>query len=408
MSSTQILADAQMRRQVGLDFALTGDPQISMFTYNYHRHTKYAKNVEAIHFNETVDFGKTGTISIPLSSGHLLHKLRLFLRLPPLVRPEDSTYIGWTQTVGYAMIDYVEFLVDDVGICKMPGTFLEVMDYLTTTTDKQKSRDRCVGRFDNVNVVKDNALASQDLYIDLPFWFCRRLAASLPLVCLSNHVLKLRFKFRPFSELVIHDGEIEPQPMSIADAALIGEFFLIGDEEKHLIASETQRFLIEQWQYDSFIVSRGTTRNRFQLQFNRPVKELVWYFVEAESEENNDYFNFGRRTDKLQGANFITTVALHFDGKERFSKLPESFYRTVLPERYHTFSGDRNIYVLSFAESPEWGQPTGTANFSTYDNIELTFDFVSDVPECYLKVLAINFNRLVIEPNGPVTIEYMT
>ena len=98
--------------------------------------------------------------------------------------------------------------------------------------------------------------------------------------------------------------------------------------------------------------------------------------IETESEDNNDYFNYGRRDIQQLGGEMVTRIGLALDGKTRLEKLPESFYRLITPQRNHTTAGNRNIYVISFAENPEINQPTGTINFSGYDSVELLLDFI--------------------------------
>jgi len=391
-----------------MDEYLTKNPQTSLFTYDYRRITPFAKNTIMFPFNEKVDFGRRITASIP-AQGDLVHTIHLYFRLPQLSPPPSgSTYLGWVNTVGYAMIEYVEFRLGETVIDRHSGQFMDVMDYISTSYNKVIGRDKSVGRYDTVNVLPMNALGEQDIYVPLQFWFNKKLPSALPLLSLSGQSVKIHVKLRPFGQVVTYDGNVEPVAFPIQDAGLIVDYYLLSDAEKVSYLTEPQDYLIEQWQYQTYEISAGVTTNRFTLDFVGCIKEIVFCLVEAESEDNNDIFNYGLRNDVTQGGEMITKIGLAMDGLSRQDKLPESFFRIVLPQRNHTFSGDRNIYVLSFAESPEINQVTGTANFSRYDRIELLLDFIDSVPRCKLHILGINYNKLNIVPKQGVEIEFLT
>lgn len=410
MAASVNATNMQISRKGGMDNLIYNNPFVEkpdlyIFNYTYNTIAPFARHTASIPFDGPVGFGKTGTCTIPLTNGHLLHKTQLYAKLPPLALPQGSTYVGWTQSIGYAMIDYVEFLIDEKAVSKCPGWAMEVVNYLETPVDKALNVNSCVGRYDNINVVKQNALSPQDIYLEFPFWFCKKIKSSLPLLSLSGHVIKIRVKFNSFDKLVSYDGPNVPVHIPMLEVGIVGNFFILTDEEKQTYLTEPQEYLIEEWQFELDTIPRGVSTSKYKLPFTRCVKEIMWFFVETESKANNDSFMFGLRNPGNVGGAMISKASLLFDGFERYSKLPESFYRK---EHYHTFLGNRNIYNISFAENPEMNQPTGTANFSLFDDIELCFDFVEDVPECILHTLAINYNRLVIHPTGDVQIDYLT
>ena len=385
-----------------------GQTYASMFSYNYKRITPYAKHTVEITFNEKVDFGKTITANIPYL-GDLIHTIHLHFRLPQLSPPPpDSKYLGWVNAIGYAMIDRVEVRIGETVIDTHTGLFMEILDYISMPPGKGDGRNKSVGRYDNANVLSINALGEQDIFVPLQFWFNKKIMSALPAICLTGQSLKIHVKLRPFSELVTYDGDIVPVPYPIQEAGVVIDYFLLSEPEKMLFKNETQEYLIEQWQFQTFEIPAGITTSRFSLDFTRCIKEIIFVLVEVESEENNDYYNFGIRDAEKQGGELARKIGLAFDGKTRQEKLSESYFRLVTPQRYHTFTGNRNIYNISFAENPEINQPTGTANFSRYDSVELLLDFVDAVPQCRLHVLGINYNKINIAPDNSVQIEFLT
>lgn len=410
MSNTLITAAQQITRVSGLDNYLSGtdpsDPMLgSMFAFSYKKMTPFAKNTAYIPFQEKVDFGKTISAEIP-HLGDLMNSIYLYFRLPPLNITPGSNYTGWTQAIGYAMIDSVEVRIGETKIDSTTGLFMEVLDYMGDPRDR--SSWRSVGRYDTVNVLPQNAVSYQDIYVPLRFWFNKKISSSLPLVTMGGLPVKIVVKLRPFNSLITQDGPIPPETAeSILDAGLIIDYYILSDAERESYKVEPQKYLIEQSQWNIFEVNAGTTTGRYSLDFNKCIKELVFFFVETESEANNDYFNFGRREIMPEGE-MAYSISLLFDGKERFANLPESYYRYITLQKTRSSVGDRNIYVIPFATAPELIQPSGTANFSRYDTVELVVDFIDSVPQCKLYVLGINYNVLTLEPGGAAQVEFLT
>jgi hypothetical protein len=404
MSNSVIAATMQITHTGGLDEYLTGHPEVSLFDYDYKRITPFAKHSIMVSFNEKVDFGRTITATIPFM-GDLVHTVYLYFRLPQLTPPPGSTYLGWTNTVAYAMIESVQIRINDSIIDQTNGLFMEIMDYLNTPMDKQRAKNKIIGRYDTVNVLPINALGEQDIYVPLQFWFNKKRFSSLPLVTLSGQSVKIHVKLRPFDQVVTYDGSTKPVPHPIQNSSVLIDYYMLSNAERLSFKNELQSYLIEQWQWQTFEIPVGITTSRFTLDFTRCIKELVFVLVETESETNNDYFNFGKRTGSI-GGELVSNVGLAFDGRTRLEKMPESFYRIVTTSKYHTFGGNRNIYTISFAENPETNQPTGTANFSRYDSVELLLDFVDDLPQCRLHILAVTYNKFNIATDG-IQIEFL-
>lgn len=409
MSNTISTVTTQLARPAaGLESYLTGNPRQSLFSaYDYRQHTPYAKNATIVPFNEKVGYGKTISAVVPYV-GDLVQNIRLYFRLPALPLPIGSTYVGYTNTIGYAMIESVEMRIGEQVIISRSDVFLDCMDYLQTDASKQTAAWKAVGRYDTVNVLGQNAMGPQDIYVGMNLWIEKRPASALPLLKLGGIPVRVVVKLKPFASCVTYDGLEPPIECPPLDAGLLVDYYVLSDDEKQDFHEEDQHYLIEQWQVDRFDISPGMSSNRFSLDFNLSVKELVFCFVEQESEDNNDFFNYGQRDPLVQGGEFISTFSFFLDGKERIEKLPESYARMVLPKKYHTFAGNRNIYTLPFAEYPEViAQPSGTCNMSGYDSVELGFEFVNNLPATRLYVAAISYNRLVISESG-VTLEFLS
>lgn len=114
----------------------------------YRRHTNFA--IEAIEqtFQGTADFGKKVTCTIS-RNGDLINKIYLQVQFPalsigsvwapaPAVQP---FYVAWTNSLGHALIRYVNIEVGGQKIDAQYGEWLEIWNALTQVSEKENGYD---------------------------------------------------------------------------------------------------------------------------------------------------------------------------------------------------------------------------------------------------------------------------
>jgi len=409
MTSSTTSAALQLNNLGPMDNYLFGkDPDLdhSLFTYNVSRIAPFSKNIVSVDFTDTIDFGKILTATMPYK-GDLINTIYLHIKLPKLDIPTGSTFVAWTNAIGYSIIEYIEILVGEFVISHQTGDLMEILDYMTTPDDKKLAKNSSVGRYDNVNVLPLNSIDQKDIYIPLQFWFNKKLSTSIPITALYHNQIKIRVKLRKFQECVSYDGTVEPDVKNIIECRLLADYYMISKEEKDNYINEELIYLVEQFQDVSFNIQSNSVANRHTLNIDKSIKELILVLRETESEENNDWFNYGLRNTNRPGQEFIKTIELYMNGLPRFEKINESYYRLITPQKNHTYAGNRNIYSIPFAEIPEINQPTGSVNFSLYSNVELALEYVQNVPECKLHVYGISYNILRIK-DGKAKLEFLS
>ena len=409
MADNVIAASLQISRTGGLDKLLTSAPTTSLFSYDIKQSTAYSKITTPIMFNEKVDFGKRLSVSFPYTAD-LLHSVVLHFTLPVVTCPSSSSFVGWTNCIGHALIETVEVTIDETVIDRQTGLFMEVNSQLQVV---QAASDVMMGRINDINGLGQDAKTNREIFVPLQFWFNKKISSAIPLVSMGTQTVKIYVNLRSFQDVVTYDGPDQPvQPLGL-NLEAIADYYMLGNEiEKQDFLSEPQEFIIEQNQMMTFDVPQGLVTNRFELtgEISSCVKELIWVLIENDSVSNNDYFNFGSRISDKIGTEFITKIGLYLENQPRFSKMIESYYRLVLPLKYHTHaSGEKNIYTMPFSHSPENNQPSGTLNFSRYESVELALDFVDQVPACTVNILAVSYNKLTIsKPEQLVQVDFMT
>jgi len=358
------------------DIYLTGNPQITFFKVVYRRHTNFSMESVEQTINGTVATNGRSTVTIS-RNGDLVGRVYL-----------QSTCAS-TQVVNSAVTDLssVEVEIGGQRIDKQTGHWMQVWAELTEnktgrglgtnfqtmsgygsavavnegTDIADNSTDAAVvhfATFDQVSAIQ---------WTPLQFWFCRNPGLALPLIALQYHEVKLIFNFAT----VTHSGH-----------KVWCDYIYLDTDERRRFAQVSHEYLIEQVQEQS--VSASTSSQSEDLNFNHPVKELIWA----------GGFSSGVLTAFAGAAS--ETVLLKLNGHDRFAAREAGYFSRVQVYQHHTGEGgfaDRSIGVYSFALKPEEHQPSGTCNFSRIDNAQLTF---SAGFETAGSIYAVNYNVLRI------------
>ena len=361
------------------DIYLTGNPQITFFKVVYRRHTNFS--MEAI--QQTWDGTSTGSSNNRCSAtisrnGDLVH--RMYFEILCSVHVDTNNPGSW-------FVEDVEVEIGGQKIDKHTGEWMETWAELTesnptgtvcdgsstwgtTSTSFQKMSG--MGGVDaDGNLVDISAIP---LYIPLQFWFCRNPGLALPLIALQYHEVKVILNFRGDSALATSQNN------------LWCDYIYLDTDERRRFAQVSHEYLIEQIQSQSLAAGGGN------INFNHPVKELIWNVAQTQ--------NGGRTVVAATGLEFL----LKLNGHDRFAARDYRYFTRTQVWEHHSGGGgvDSNakgsgkfndsIGVYSFALKPEEHQPSGTCNFSRIDNAQLT----STSNTVALNVYAVNYNVLRI------------
>lgn len=379
------------------DIPITGNPQISYFKSIYHRHTNFA--VEPIHnlFNETPDFGRKTTCVID-KKGDLLSALYLEIQLPSI------TPVGWVNGIGNQIIKTVEIHIGGHTIDKISGKALDIYNEMIISPGIKSSYYDMIGKLFTYGV--GSQLDALLLYVPLPFWFCRDISRSLPLINLGFMDISIVVELEQFDNLWYKkNAGIPPANIHITSMTLLTNYiYLDVHERRKMLANPKIEYLIEQFQEPnqmSIIYDQQSISHPIYL--NHPVKEIIWYYqsIYANSiNDTNNYANFlnpGTSSQKLVEP--FTTVELKFNGNDRFTMLNAKYFRSVQPYEHHSSNPDNYVYLFSFAFNPEVNQPSGTCNFSKIDDVRMNIGLSTNIQNGAIYILAINYNILRIQ-NG--------
>lgn len=180
-------------------------------------------------------------------------------------------------------------------------------------------------------------------------------------------------------EITQKNNSVNFNNITLKNCFLLVEYGFLEDEERIRFAQARHEYLVEQLFYNGSEVVNGVNQS-FNIGFTQACKELVWVSQLSLIENLNDTFNY---TDSplrdaegnTIGKNLITNSSILFNGHERISYRTNDYFSKAQIYQNHRHAASEGINVYSFSIYPEKHQPSGTANMSLIDNINLKTTF---------------------------------
>ena len=304
------------------DVYLTGNPQITFWKVSYRRHTNFAMESIEQTFNGQADFGRRVTCTIS-RNGDLAYRTYLQVTLPEINQQmanqsgAKGVYARWLDFPGEQLISQVEVEIGGQRIDRQYGDWMHIWNQLTLTSEQQRGYYKMVGNTTQLTFITDpsfndvdgpcesnaprqvcaprNALPETTLYVPFQFWYCRNPGLALPLIALQYHEVKINLDIRPIDECLwavstlgacTGSGKVTTAyNQSLVAASLYVDYVFLDTDERRRMAQNPHEYLIEQLQFTGD-ESVGSSSNKIKLNFNHPVKELIWV---VQPDENVDY-----------------------------------------------------------------------------------------------------------------------
>ena len=384
------------------DLYLTKNPTINLFQYRYFKYVNFATETIKQHLNDAVEFGQSKISVNILKKGHLLSKIYLAIKLPILVLI-DGTYACWSDTLGYAIFNQpIELVIGGIIVDRLYGTGLDIVDELK----KKIGKDILILKSDLYRSTLYNAKKIIDLMIPLDFWFTKDYSLALPLLAMTNQDISINFSFRNFEDLINYDGTVGTYPAYVIDSYVYIEYIFLDETILPDFQKQKFTYIIEQMIYNGDEnIQQNQSIFQTQVTFKNPCKELLFVCIDQNNIDNNQYFNYSRRSD---GEPLVLEASLLLDGKHRFDNfLPENIFRNYFPNNVHSIIPNKYLYTIPFCTTPETTtQPTGSINLSRFDNVTLALNMNNNNPTCQIHIYGIMLNVVTIE-NGNLSFEFV-
>ena len=339
------------------DIYLTGNPQITFFKIVYRRHTNFS--METI--EQTIDGTSTtsannevGSVTIS-RNGDLIHKIYL---------TSSSSAI----TDGSKLIKEVELRIGGTLIDKHTREWMNVWNELTIPASKQAAfKWMTAGHAHTTTTMTDATNKGTDnklnmIQIPLLFWFCRNPGLALPIIALQYHDIVVK----------ITAGTNEDLGNSPVTYEVWVDYIFLDTDERRRFAQVAHEYLIEQVQIKE---ESNTSELSVDLNFNHPVKELIWTTPNANVESQ--------------------TTKLELNGNDRFRAMKPEYFQLRQPYEYHTSVPGPNY--SNTLNSPELSPPLECIVDGTHGGSKGTISSVSieDTPG--------NAQQIVIDNGQTIT-----
>jgi hypothetical protein len=365
------------------DIYLTGNPQITFFKVVYRRHTNFSMEAIEQTWNGTESALGTARATATISrNGDLVH--RMYLEISGTQKSQTISSV-----TGICITD-VELEIGGQKIDKHTGNWMNVWAHLTEPNPSGHVGDADISGggdgtlFQNMSGLgglQGTNNATTRFFVPLYFWFCRNPGLALPLIALQYHEVKV----------ILNTNFDHGYDITAPKNKLWCDYIYLDTDERRRFAQVSHEYLIEQVQEQSMTTGAASS----DINFNHPVKELIWCVD-------------GTSTDQVQTAigSSTCTYQLKLNGHDRFAARDWRYFSRVQVSEHHSGAGgltqntgaaqgkfSDGIGVYSFALKPEEHQPSGTCNFSRIDNAQI----VGSAAQCVAtRIYAVNYNVLRI------------
>jgi hypothetical protein len=285
------------------DIYISGNPQITFWKVLYKRHTNFAMESIEVTFNGQADFNKRVTAVINRNAD-LMYRTYVQVVLPAVdfTSVTQVNRFRWLNFIGHRLIKTVELEIGGQRIDRQYGDWMQIWTQLSQDQGTIEALNDMLGNTHDLVLMKDrrgyaldascagseltNSCApragtpARTLYIPLQFWFCRNPGLAIPLIALQYHEVRINIEFEQwinctYYELVSSNTAAPTSIQSLTAASLYIDYIYLDTEERRRFAQQTHEYLIEQLQFTG-AESITSSSNKIQLNFNHPVKELVW------------------------------------------------------------------------------------------------------------------------------------
>jgi hypothetical protein len=424
------------------DAFFTDDPEYTYFIKNFQKHTNFAPFFVDLDVEGEVEFGNTIRCTIPQNQGDLLKTVSMKVELSSIQQNlvNNIEGIGYVESIGHAMIEYVEILIGGQVIQRIPSDFLAIYSDNYVTQTKQHNLEKLIGKpplefsgtqVSSVQIAGYLGLATSDTkyFVDIPFYFYNNPELAVPLCAITGQEIEIVIKLRDLKDCVwgydatdpannnsiFYLGDFVQTKGLIKSLKLTTEMVSLDEEEKQMLLSKKIDYIITQIQESKTEIPQDLNIDsvvdiKHKLEFKNPIKELFFVIqrlrkvIGGHFVTNFDYdSNYQLYNGEYVNYEHLQNLEIQLDDSIILDKVSGNVInlRAVQSGIHHSRTQlFRRYYSYSFALEPERWYPTGQRNFSLIKEQHLKLKILPDnLAKRELRVLGLSYNILRVE-NG--------
>lgn len=424
------------------DAFFTDDPEYTYFIKNFQKHTNFAPFFVDLDVQGEVEFGNTIRCTIPQDQGDLLKTVSMKVELSSIQQNLVGGIegIGYVESIGHAMIEYVEIMIGGQVIQRIPSDFLAIYSDNYVTQTKQHNLEKLIGKpplefsgtqVSSVQIAGYLGLATSDTkyFVDIPFYFYNNPELAVPLCAITGQEIEIVIKLRDLKDCVwgydatdpansnsiFYLGDFVQTKGLIKSLKLTTEMVSLDEEEKQMLLSKKIDYIITQIQESKSIIPQDSNVNsivdvKHKLKFKNPIKEL-FFIVQRLRKLTGGHFvtnfdydsNYQLYNGEYVNYEHLQNLEIQLDDSVILDKVTGNVInlRAIQSGIHHSRTQlFRRYYSYSFALEPERWYPTGQRNFSLIKEQDIKLKILPDnLAKRELRVLGLSYNILRVE-NG--------
>jgi len=312
---------------------------------------------------------------------------------------------SWVNEPGLYLFEYMNLMFNGDIFDSYNSNLLSLKSKLFTEAYKLRGYNKLIQNTQDMLTYNKSNKSNKEFVLPLDFYFCREITSSLPMSNILYTDVTLNFKTRKLEDLlVITDGAfIKKQPK--INCRLIVDYVYLEMEERLRIAALKLEFLADHYKYGRKFTYRysdlinGKIRER--LYFADPTKFILWRVKSKNNDKQNwninDYFKINKTIYtysinnylpysvfrlNVQQLQIIKNIAFYFNGNKR-QEGSYRYFNSVVP--YECNLGSLNVgeFIYSFSLNPKLIQPSGAANLTQIEELEIEQELNPD----YLEIM---------------------
>ena len=308
--------------------------------------------------------------------------------------------IGYTDSIGTAMIDHVDLRIGGQTIERLNGELIHIynsfwkdsssydaLKWLTGTTGKKTGMGVAV-----TDYTRPGVPSSYPLYINtsLPFYFTQESSLAIPVSSILYQPIEVQVKLRKFSELFVSVFDVPDYIKNTLDGNVLTsllptEYIVLSNSLSNFIKTQRTFYLATQYQLYEDEILNNDSEIAFDVNFINPVKEMFIVVQKQEVIDDNDYY-------KYCGFN---SIGLTYNESTRFEKSVMTIdYLRSLSAKLHTRCTTNNAISYSFSLYPENPYPTGQVNMSRIQNKRINMNVQGEDVLKKIRIYAKSYNIL--------------
>jgi hypothetical protein len=352
------------------------------------------------------DFGQDWSVQISRAGDYLLQTwLRVHMPAVTLLATNQFGANGrlhWCKNFMHNLVSEASVTFNDLVAQRFDTYFLDFWSAFTTPASKQVGYNNMIGNIDLLvaPTAPGNTIIAYHLNLPLPFFFTRDTGIALPTAALPYNDMRLNFKFRNWSDLLVLENttalpgtnpyttplvgpssDIASIPC-LANVSVWANYAIVSNEERKRMACAPRDILIEQVQTAPRFNYNpcNNIQPRFDIRFSHAIKVLFFGVRNNTSAAIRSNYTTaspvpGPVVDNYAPSNMwdpISTTTLTYENTDRLSAMGSDYYSLVnpwycaptIPDQtgYHMYS-----YSLAFFDV----DPLGSTNYGKLTNVSI-------------------------------------